>query len=148
MIAAEVPTRVFSISLGGFDHHATQSMRHAMLLQELSEGLASLIQDLKSLGHLDRTLIMTFSEFGRRVAENQSEGTDHGTASMMFLAGGSVKPGFHGPRPDLAHLDPVGDLIHAVDFRSVYASVLSSWLKADYGNLLAPEVNPLAGLFD
>ncbi len=148
MIAAEVPTRVFYISLGGFDHHATQSMRHAMLLQELSEGLASLIQDLKSLGHLDRTLIMTFSEFGRRVAENQSEGTDHGTASMMFLAGGSVKPGFHGPRPDLAHLDPVGDLIHAVDFRSVYASVLSSWLKADYGNLLAPEVNPLAGLFD
>jgi uncharacterized protein (DUF1501 family) len=147
MIAAEVPTRVFYVSLGGFDHHATQKMRHATLLQDLSEGLATFIRDLKGLGQLDRTLIMTFSEFGRRVAENQSEGTDHGTANLMFLAGGNVKPGFHGSRPDMARLDPVGDLIHTVDFRSVYASVLSSWLKADHQNLLSPDIQPLAGLF-
>jgi uncharacterized protein (DUF1501 family) len=65
----------------------------------------------------------------------------------MFLVGGNVKPGFHGSRPDLSRLDPVGDLIHTVDFRSVYASVLSSWLKADHRSLLSPDVQPLAGLF-
>ncbi len=83
------------------------------------------------MGQLHRTMVMTFSEFGRRVAENQSEGTDHGTGSLMFLAGGRVKSGLHGSRPDLSWLDSVGDVVHSVDFRSVYASVLQRWLKAD-----------------
>lgn len=86
--------------------------------------------DLKATGHFDRTLIMTFSEFGRRVAQNESGGTDHGTASVMFLMGGAVKPGMHGTPPDLKTLDE-GDLIHRVDFRSVYATVLGGWLGAD-----------------
>jgi uncharacterized protein (DUF1501 family) len=146
MIAAEVPTRVFYVSLTGFDHHATQSMRHATLLQELSEGLSSFVTDLKQLGCLDRTLVMTFSEFGRRVAENQSEGTDHGTANMMFVAGGTSKAGLHGARPDLSALDPVGDLVHAIDFRSIYASVLSQWLGADPGLVMGSEVSPIPGL--
>jgi uncharacterized protein (DUF1501 family) len=146
LIAAEVPTRVFYVSLTGFDHHATQKMRHATLLQELSEGLSSFVRDLKQLGHLDRTLVMTFSEFGRRVAENQSEGTDHGTANLMFLSGGTSKSGLHGPRPDLAALDPVGDLVHAIDFRSIYASVLKQWLGADPQLLLGPDVALLPGL--
>ncbi|MBX3452693.1 MAG: DUF1501 domain-containing protein [Planctomycetaceae bacterium] len=147
MIAAEVPTRVYYVSLTGFDHHATQLKSHATLLQDLSEGLATFVADLKGMGLLDRTLVMTFSEFGRRLAENQSEGTDHGTANLMFLSGGAVKPGFHGERPSLANLDQVGDLVHSIDFRSVYASVLSSWLRVDHRQIMAPEIRPLAGLF-
>ncbi|ADG70043.1 protein of unknown function DUF1501 [Planctopirus limnophila DSM 3776] len=146
MIAAEVPTRVYYVSLPGFDHHATQKMRHAMLLQELSESLSSFVRDLKNLGHLDRTLIVTFSEFGRRVAENQSEGTDHGTANLMFMAGGTSRAGFHGTRSDLARLDDVGDLHHTTDFRSVYASILKDWLGANPASILDPSILPMAGI--
>jgi len=146
MIAAEVPTRVYYVSLGGFDHHATQKMRHAMLLQELSEGLGAFIQDLRGLGHLDRTLVMTFSEFGRRVAENQNVGTDHGTANVMFMAGGTTKPGLHGTRADLSHLDSVGDLIYTTDFRSIYATILQSWLQADLNKVGLSPISPLEGL--
>lgn len=146
MIAAEVPTRVFYVSLGGFDHHANQKTRHATLLQELSEGIASFVRDLAGLGHLERTLVMTFSEFGRRVAENKSAGTDHGTANVMFLAGGTVQPGLHGPRPDLSNLTPNGDLIHAVDFRSIYAGVLDRWLRADSRKVLGDDASPFESL--
>lgn len=146
LIAAEVPTRVFYVTLGGFDHHARQKMRHATLLQELSEGIASFVKDLEGLGHLDRTLVMTFSEFGRRVAENRSAGTDHGTASMMFLAGGAVEPGLHGPRADLSKLTTNGDLIQEVDFRSIYATVLNDWLHSDSRKVLADDVSPFEGL--
>ncbi|HEY1067334.1 MAG TPA: DUF1501 domain-containing protein, partial [Pirellulales bacterium] len=139
-------TRVFYVSLGGFDHHATQAMRHAALLQELSDGLSAFVRDLAGLGHLDRTLVMTFSEFGRRVAENQSGGTDHGTANVMFLAGGSVRAGLHGSRPDLSRLDPVGDLVHTTDFREIYATVLSRWLQADAQTVLKGNVAPFEGL--
>jgi uncharacterized protein (DUF1501 family) len=138
MIAAEVPTRVYYVSLGGFDTHTTQTSRHAGLLQELSEGLSSFIVDLKALGHLDRTLVMTFSEFGRRVAENEQQGTDHGTANIMFLAGGKVKAGIHGGLPDLADLDE-GDLKFKTDFRSVYATVLEGWFRADARKILGSE---------
>lgn len=147
MIAAEVPTRVYYVSLSGFDHHATQFQRHATLLQELSEGLATFVSDLKGMGLLDRTLVMTFSEFGRRLAENQSAGTDHGTANMMFAAGGTVRPGFHGEQANLANLDPVGDLVHTIDFRAVYASVLGSWLRANSQEIVPPGIEPLTGLF-
>jgi uncharacterized protein (DUF1501 family) len=131
MIAAEVPTRVFYVTLSGFDTHAAQANRHAALLQELSQALAAFHKDLKARGHLDRTLVMTFSEFGRRVAENKSAGTDHGTANVMFLMGGATKAGLYGDRPDLSSLDESGDLVHKVDFRSVYAAVLGDWFGAD-----------------
>lgn len=142
MIAAEVPTRVYYVSLGGFDTHTTQAGRHAGLLQELSQGLGSFVADLKALGHLDRTLVMTFSEFGRRVAENEQQGTDHGTANVMFLAGGKVKAGIHGGLPDLNDLDD-GDLKFQIDFRSVYATVLKGWFGADAKKILGAEFKPL-----
>ncbi len=146
MIAAEVPTRVFYVSLGGFDTHAAQKRRHLALLQEFSEGLAAFHRDLRETGHLDRTLVMTFSEFGRRVAENKSLGTDHGTANVLFLTGGTSKPGLHGPMADLSRLTPDGDLIHRIDFRSVYAAVLRDWLGATPGDVLGSGVAPLEGI--
>ncbi len=142
MIAAEIPTRVFYVSLGGFDTHAAQANRHAALLQELSQGLAAFHADLKARGHLDRTLVMTFSEFGRRVAENKSSGTDHGTANVMFLLGGGIRPGLHGARPDLSALDESGDLVHRVDFRSIYAAVLGNWFGADADRVLDGRFEP------
>lgn len=142
MIAAEVPTRVFYVTLSGFDTHAAQSNRHAALLQELSQALATFHRDLKARGHLDRTLVMTFSEFGRRVAENKSAGTDHGTANVMFLMGGATQPGLHGERPNLAALDESGDLIHKVDFRSVYTAVLGDWFGADASRVLDGQFPP------
>jgi uncharacterized protein (DUF1501 family) len=142
MIAAEVPTRVYYVTLGGFDTHTTQAGRHAGLLQELSQGVGSFVADLKAMGHLDRTLVMTFSEFGRRVAENEQQGTDHGTANVMFLAGGKVKAGIHGGLPDLADLDD-GDLKFKTDFRSVYATVLKGWFGADARKVLGGEFKTL-----
>jgi uncharacterized protein (DUF1501 family) len=135
MIAAEIPTRVYYVSLTGFDTHANQTNRHAALLQELSQGLSTFCRDLAQLGHLDRTLVMTFSEFGRRVAENESAGTDHGTANVMFLAGGNVRAGIFGDAPNLDDLDQ-GDLKYRHDFRSVYATVLEKWLGADSRSVL------------
>ncbi|MFO0879637.1 MAG: DUF1501 domain-containing protein [Gemmataceae bacterium] len=131
MISVGLPTRVYFVTLGGFDTHAAQAERHAGLLQELSEALTLFRQDLRASGQLDRVLLMTFSEFGRRVAENRQGGTDHGTSSSLFLLGGSVKPGVHGGPPDLGQLDDQGDLRFQVDFRSVYASVLKHWLGVD-----------------
>ena len=142
MIAAEIPTRVYYVSLGSFDTHGNQANRHAALLQELSQGLATFCRDLKERGHLDRTLVMTFSEFGRRVAENQSAGTDHGTAAPLFLAGGKVKPGLHGGPPDLTDLDS-GDLKFKTDFRSVYSTVLKQWFHADPKQVLEAEFQML-----
>ncbi|WP_422922977.1 DUF1501 domain-containing protein [Singulisphaera sp. PoT] len=142
MIAAEIPTRVYYVSLGGFDTHAAQSNRHAALLQELSQGLSTFHRDLELRGHLDRTLVMTFSEFGRRVAENKSGGTDHGTSNVMFLTGGNILPGLHGGRPELKTMDAEGDLIFKTDFRSVYAAVLKGWFNADADRLLAGHFAP------
>jgi uncharacterized protein (DUF1501 family) len=143
MIAADVPTRVYYVTLGGFDTHTTQDRRHAGLLQELSMGLGSFVKDLKALGHLDRTLVLTFSEFGRRVAENEQRGTDHGTAGVMFLAGGGAKAGVHGGPPDLTDLD-AGDLKFKTDFRSVYAAVLKTWFGADPAKVLGGTFPPTA----
>ena len=104
------------------------SSSHPRLLEELSGGLAAFVDDLKQLGHLNRTTVMTFSEFGRRVHENGS-GTDHGEAAPMFLAGGAIKPGFHGKFPSLAP-DKLnrGDVPFTTDFRRVYATLLKEWL--------------------
>jgi uncharacterized protein (DUF1501 family) len=126
--------------LTGFDTHAAQVTgtssvqgQHALLLETLSGALMAFLQDLQEMGRHQDTLIMTFSEFGRRLAENGSLGTDHGTANQMFFLGPSVNPGLHGTHPGLsdAELDGIGDLIYTVDFRSVYATVLSNWLGVD-----------------
>jgi uncharacterized protein (DUF1501 family) len=143
MIVAEVPTRVYYVTLGGFDTHSAQLNRHAGLLQELSQALSMFRRDLQAQGHLDRVLLMTFSEFGRRASENKQLGTDHGTGNVMFMLGGKVKPGVHGAPPDLTKLDEEGDPFFKVDFRSVYAGVLRDWLNADAERVLSAKCGPL-----
>jgi uncharacterized protein (DUF1501 family) len=129
MIAGGMPTRVYYVSHGGFDTHTGQVNSHDRLLGQLDSALKSFFIDLRKQGNEKRVVLMTFSEFGRRVAENASGGTDHGKASCMFVMGGGVKGGLYGKAPSLTDLSQ-GDLVHTVDFRSVYADVLSGWLKA------------------
>ena len=129
MIAGGLPTRVYYASQGGFDTHAGQMNAHERLMGELNEAIAAFVADLKQQGNFNRVLLMTFSEFGRRVAENANGGTDHGAAAPMFVLGGAVKPGLFGKCPSLTDLDR-GDLKFNTDFRSVYGTVLDQWLKA------------------
>jgi uncharacterized protein (DUF1501 family) len=129
MIAGGMPTRVYYVSHGGFDTHTGQVNSHDRLLGQLDSALKSFFTDLKKQGNDKRVVLMTFSEFGRRVAENASAGTDHGKASCMFVAGGGVKGGLYGKYPSLTELSQ-GDLNHSVDFRNVYADLLGGWLKA------------------
>jgi uncharacterized protein (DUF1501 family) len=127
LIDAGLETRVYYVELDGFDTHANQAAAHAGLLAELSGAVTAFVQDMTARGHGKRVLAMTFSEFGRRVKENASQGTDHGAAAPMFVAGGRVKSGLIGKHPSLADLDE-GDLKFATDFRGVYAGVLEHWL--------------------
>jgi len=129
MIAGGLPTRVYYASQGGFDTHAGQMNTHERLMGEFNDALAAFAADLKQQGNFERVLVMTFSEFGRRVAENANGGTDHGTAAPMFVLGGAVKPGLFGKYPSLTDLDH-GDLKFNTDFRSVYGTVLDHWLNA------------------
>jgi len=128
LIAGGLPTRIYYANQGGFDTHADQLGSHSRLMKEFSSALGAFVADLKQQGNFERVLIMTFSEFGRRVEENASRGTDHGVAGPMFLLGGKVKSGVHSDYPSLTDLDK-GDLKHQVDFRSVYATVLENWLR-------------------
>ncbi|MGI9244371.1 MAG: DUF1501 domain-containing protein, partial [Verrucomicrobiales bacterium] len=127
LIAAEFGTRIFFVSLGGFDTHSQQEGSHQALLAELSGAIAAFQQDLAGHSLGDRVLLATYSEFGRRAKENGSLGTDHGTASQMFFAGAAGK-GIIGSHPSLTDLDEEGDLKHHTDFRSVYATLLEKWL--------------------
>jgi len=136
------PTIVY-LQIGGFDTHANQKNTQAQLLKTVSDGIAAFYQDMDSKGKADDTLIMTFSEFGRRVHENGSQGTDHGTAEPMFLIGGRVSGGLYGEYPNLSNLDSNGDLIHTVDFRQVYASVLQDWLGSDASHVLNSQFEEL-----
>lgn len=137
MIAGGLSTRVYYVSLGGFDTHTNMTQQHNRLMTTLSEGVGAFMKDLKSQGNAERVMVVTFSEFGRRVAENASRGTDHGTAAPMFVFGGKVKGGVYGGHPSLraADLDK-GDLRFHTDFRSVYATVLSNWLRTDSARIL------------
>ena len=128
LIAADVGQRVFYTSLGGFDTHAGQPEEHPVLLENLSSALAAFRADIKAQGREDDVMIVCFSEFGRRLAENASAGTDHGKAGMMFCLGKSVKGGLYGAYPDLEKLDD-GDPRFTTDFRQVYATALDQWLK-------------------
>jgi len=132
LIAGGLPTRVFYASQGGYDTHTNQRGGQDNRLKELSDSLKAFTDDLKAMGVFDRVMIMTFSEFGRRVAENGSRGTDHGAAAPMFLMGGKVKGGLLGAEPSLAPADLTdGDVKYNTDFRSVYASILQDWLKTN-----------------
>ncbi len=132
LIAGRLSTRINYVYLGGFDTHSGQKQRHDRLMTELSDAVVAFQKDLTDQGNADRVLTMSFSEFGRRVRENGSQGTDHGTAGPMFLFGPKVKPGLHGEHPSLAAADlDHGDLQHRIDFRSVYGTVLDKWLGTD-----------------
>ncbi len=135
MIAADLPTRVYYVSLGGFDTHAGQAGRHGQLMKQLGDGLRQFMAELKASGQRERVLLMTFSEFGRRVAENASQGTDHGAAAPLMLVGEPVRGGLANAHPDLGRLD-AGDVPWQVDFRSIYATVLTRWLRADARRVL------------
>ncbi|MEM9826306.1 MAG: DUF1501 domain-containing protein [Planctomycetota bacterium] len=127
LIDAGLSTRVFYVQLDGFDTHSQQSAAHAALLREWSDAVTAFVKDLQTHDHGQRVCVMTFSEFGRRVAENASQGTDHGAAGPMFLCGGGLRGGLMGLRPDLNQLNN-GDVQHTIDFRQVYATVLRDWL--------------------
>ncbi len=149
LIAKGFGTRIFYVSLEGFDTHAGQANTHGTLLSELSDAIANFYQSLKATGHDGRVRLMTFSEFGRRVQENGSRGTDHGAASCQFIVGPSVKGGVVGKHPSLADLD-AGDLKFHTDFRRVYATQLDGWLGCDSRSVLGdrwehvPELLPRA----
>jgi uncharacterized protein (DUF1501 family) len=129
LIGGGMPTRVYYVAQGGYDTHSNQTGAHERLMAELDSSLSAFCADLKAQGNFDRVLLMSFSEFGRRVQENASGGTDHGAAAPLFIVGGKVRPGIYGAAPSLTQLHH-GDIIHNVDFRSVYATVLSKWLNA------------------
>jgi uncharacterized protein (DUF1501 family) len=123
------------ISLGNFDTHQGQPGQHQRLLGDLAEGLAALRSALMEIGRWDSALVMTYAEFGRRPQENNSMGTDHGTASAHFVAGGRVRGGLYGAPPQLGALEG-GNLRHAVDFRSLYATAIERWWGADSARVL------------
>jgi uncharacterized protein (DUF1501 family) len=143
MIAADAPTRVYYTSLDGFDTHAAQLYAHPRLLRSLAEGIAAFFEGLKERRDDARTAVLVFSEFGRRLAENASGGTDHGAPGPVFLVGPGVKGGLHGPHPDLSKLDEVGDPKFAVDYRDVYAAVLRGWLDVDPSAIVGPRESAL-----
>jgi uncharacterized protein (DUF1501 family) len=128
LLKAGVGGRVFYTVQRGYDTHADQLDTHSRLLGELAEGLRAFLADLAAARLEERVLVLAFSEFGRRVAENGSSGTDHGTAGPVFLAGPAVQAGLVGPTPSLLDLVD-GDLKTGLDFRRVYATVLEDWLK-------------------
>jgi uncharacterized protein (DUF1501 family) len=128
LIDAGLETRVYYVTLDGFDTHSDQAAGHASLLQQLGDALAAFHEDLKLHAHHERVATLVFSEFGRRVQENSSRGTDHGAAAPVFVLGSQVRAGLIGKHPDLADLDD-GDLKHHTDFRAVYTTLLTDWLQ-------------------
>jgi uncharacterized protein (DUF1501 family) len=144
LIIANTDTKIYYVNMGGFDTHAAQKGQQERLLKQYSEAIAIFVEDLKDNEKLDDTLIMTFSEFGRRVKENASRGTDHGTANNVHFIGGKLKkPGIFNEAPNLSNLDH-GDLVYSVDFRKIYASVLKNWLDVEPESILNQEFKPLS----
>lgn len=142
LIHANLETRVYYVSQGGYDTHANQLNNHARLLEELSQAMQAFQKDLDAHGKGSQVLTMTFSEFGRRPSENGSRGTDHGTAAPLFVMGSGIRGGLLGAAPDL-NLAPNEDLRFSTDFRSIYSTVLSNWLEADADTILGEHFEPL-----
>ena len=144
LIQSDINTKVYYLSLGSFDTHVAQEMQQKRLFTEMNEAIKAFVKDLKSNNRFDDVLLTTFSEFGRRVSQNASGGTDHGTANNMFFIGGGLKQkGVLNAMPDLRNLDE-GDLKHSVDFKDVYATILKNWLNADDKKILNHQFNYLS----
>jgi uncharacterized protein (DUF1501 family) len=136
LIFSQINTQVYYLSIGSFDTHSGQIARQKTLFTQLNDAVASFVTDLKAQGRFEDVLLMTFSEFGRRVAQNASSGTDHGTANQMFFMSGALtRKGLLNPLPDLKNLVD-GDLVFTEDFRDVYATVLQKWLQANPNQIL------------
>ncbi len=136
LILSDINTKVYYVSLGSFDTHVLQENQQRRLFTEMNDAIKAFANDLKQQHRFEDVLFMTFSEFGRRVAQNASGGTDHGTANNMFFIGGGLKQkGLLNPLSDLRDLDE-GDLKYSVDFKQVYASVLNNWLGANDREIL------------
>jgi uncharacterized protein (DUF1501 family) len=134
---------VYYVSLGSFDTHINQDGQQQRLFTEMNEAVKAFVKDLKTNNRFDDVMLFTFSEFGRRVEQNASGGTDHGTANNMFLISGGLKQkGLINSLPDLADLQE-GDLKYNVDFKNVYATVLNKWLGADDTKILGKQFNYL-----
>lgn len=142
LIEAGSETAIYYTSLDGFDTHAQQRVRQDRVLQMYARGMKALLEDLRMQGELDNTLILTFSEFGRRIKENGSKGTDHGTANNVFVMGGTSTGGVFNEPVDLSR-ELNNDLIHSVDFRQVYATVLNNWFQADPSKILGGNYVPM-----
>jgi len=144
-INSRLDTKVYYASLAGFDTHANQAGKQDALLKDYAEGVSTLVADLKANNTFNDTLILTFSEFGRRVAQNAANGTDHGAANNVFVIGKQLKrPGLFNAAPDLTKLDKNGDLVHEIDFRSIYANIMEKWLEVRSEDLLGQAIRPVS----
>jgi uncharacterized protein (DUF1501 family) len=136
LIFSDINTKVYYVSLGSFDTHINQDAQQQRLFTEMNDAVKAFVKDLKANNRFNDVMLFTFSEFGRRVEQNASGGTDHGTANNMFLISGGLKQkGLINELPDLSNLDE-GDLKYKVDFKNVYATVLNKWLNADDKSIL------------
>jgi uncharacterized protein (DUF1501 family) len=143
LILSDINTKVYYVSLGSFDTHVNQQAQQQRLFTEMSDAVKAFTTDLKSNNRFQDVLLMTFSEFGRRVSQNASGGTDHGTANNMFLISGGLKQkGLINAMPELNDLNE-GDLKYKIDFKNVYATVLNKWLGADDKNILGKPFSAL-----
>lgn len=142
LIAADLPTRIYHVNMNGFDTHSNQEPAHGTLLAEWSGAVAAFLADLEEQGQADRVMVMTFTEFGRRLRENASRGTDHGAAGVVQLSGPEFIQPLLGTYPSLSDLDE-GDLKHTVDYRRVYASILEHWLDLNPQDILGPGFDSL-----
>lgn len=140
LVATSPKTRVIYFSAGGFDTHARQAETQTRLLGSFANAVSAFQAEMEAIGKADKVVVLTFSEFGRRVAENGSQGTDHGAAGPMFLIGKPVKGGVYGPVPDLQDLQN-GDLKFTTDFREVYAATLDHWMGGDSELVLGQKFN-------
>ena len=144
LIGGGLPTRIYYVSQGGYDTHTNQLGTQQRLLGDLGDSVKAFTDDLRAQGNMSRVLVMTFSEFGRRVTENANGGTDHGAAAPLFIIGDKVKAGLQGKYPSLAPADLFqGDIKYNTDFRSVYAGVLEGWLKTPSVPILGRQFTPL-----
>jgi len=136
LIKSDINTQVYYLQIGSFDTHINQQQRQESLFHTINDAVEAFVDDLKKNGLFQHVMLMTFSEFGRRVAQNASNGTDHGTANQLFfLSGGLKKQGLLNALPDLTQLNE-GDLQYTEDFRKVYATLLKNWLDADSTKIL------------
>jgi uncharacterized protein (DUF1501 family) len=145
LLSSGIGVRVMSVAQYGYDTHENQRYRHDLLLRELDQALHAFLEDMRGTAAGDNVLVLAYSEFGRRVPDNASNGTDHGTAGPMFLTGTKVQGGLYGKHPSLTDLIE-GDLIHTTDFRTVYAAVLERWFGVESEPILGARHEPLKGV--